>query len=784
LSVVRPAATGVARSSELIWSHLLCGCDPTQGIVSVAATSSGQARVWQRIGDRIDVTQERFPNWFLATSLDLLDHLPIQLASPALLRAAHGRLDRLPEPRGVTVVELDSVETTAADQDAYRYLVLTDRLDEVETLLVEMANKLDGAEATCLADLRGLVLIWPPVDQYLMLSGRTYFKGMAYADQRRLQFDLETTGLDEERDRIFMISLGDSTGWRACLDTSTQSEERLIARFVEIVRERDPDALENHNIFAFDLPFLVKRAARLGVPLALGRDASEPTIEIDSFENGERAEPFVRWRVAGREVIDTQQAVRRFAFSAPDMRRHGLKEAARYFGFARSNREYVPGVEVWPTFRVDPQRVRRYAADDVDEVDGLSRRLMPEVFGLAAMLPCSYERLAANLGPAALWEPLLVRAYLQEGRAIVAPSSKRQPDSASARAVLFVSGVVGAAAKASLPLLVPRLMANHNVTAPNDHLLVLPGLIERLFDAGDSPATTRLVATGHAYLSGADLFSDPEAAAMVLQVSRKSIDRVLEDLRVLGCLIVEVAGEQVLFGTPPTWTTALADEVARSSTRYLPSGVRLVFDGQYEALYARAPGSVILLSGDDSVTLVGATFRGGRLERFGEAFFHRAAPLALRGDAIGLRQAFLDTIYQLRTGQIALDDLCVLVTLHKSLPQYRRAGAREEPYEVLLQAGVRSWRIGQRIRYFRARGGEPRLHQEGDGLTADDVDTEYYVQRLASTYAGQFAQGYRREDFQRIFRVSAGRGPYSDEEVAELANVRPIRRHETPACPV
>src|SRR5207248_1351627 len=103
-----------------------------------------------------------------------------------------------------------------------------------------------------------------------------------------------------------------------------------------------------------DLPFLVRRVARLDVPLALGRDRSEPELETDVFDNGERAEPFLRWRVKGREVIDTQQAVHRFGMAAPNLRRHGLKEAARFFGFARVDREYVAGAEIWSTYQTDP----------------------------------------------------------------------------------------------------------------------------------------------------------------------------------------------------------------------------------------------------------------------------------------------------------------------------------------------------------------------------------------------------------------------------------------------
>jgi hypothetical protein len=40
------------------------------------------------------------------------------------------------------------------------------------------------------------VLVLPPEEQYLVATGRTYFRGLAFDDLHRLQFDLETTGLD------------------------------------------------------------------------------------------------------------------------------------------------------------------------------------------------------------------------------------------------------------------------------------------------------------------------------------------------------------------------------------------------------------------------------------------------------------------------------------------------------------------------------------------------------------------------------------------------------------
>ena len=46
--------------------------------------------------------------------------------------------------------------------------------------------------------------------------------------------------------------------------------------FGEALREIDPDIIEGHNVFNFDLPYLIARAERHGVPLRWGRDGSTP----------------------------------------------------------------------------------------------------------------------------------------------------------------------------------------------------------------------------------------------------------------------------------------------------------------------------------------------------------------------------------------------------------------------------------------------------------------------------------------------------------------------------
>jgi hypothetical protein len=231
----------------------------------------------------------------------------------------------------------------------------------------------------------------------------------------------------------------------------------------------------------------------------------------------------------------------------------------------------------------------------------------------------------------------------------------------------------------------------------------------------------------------------------------------------------------MLLATPDGWSETVEQRVAEQARAYLPDGVRLVYPERYTALYVRGPRSQVTRSSDGRLILAGSGFRPGRLERFGERFLRTAAPFVLAGDAVSLRRVFLDAVAELRSHQVPLDELCAQVTLHKSPGEYRRGNSHEEPYELLLAAGIRTWRVGQRVRYFRDRSGDARLLLEGDTTSAVEADTEHYVQRLKSLYCHQFAAAFRKDDFERVFRLPPPGALAEDPEAdAGLLLVRPI----------
>ncbi|MDQ6643792.1 MAG: ribonuclease H-like domain-containing protein, partial [Chloroflexota bacterium] len=522
------------------------GWDPLPGIVSVWANREGRAIVWRRTGERITYTTERFRPWLFATTLADLTHLGQSL---------------LPyhAPGGDSAVV--SYREMAGPAGSYRYVLSARDGRVLERMLLRGASRRLGRQVTNLNDLPETYYRVGPVEQYLMLTGRVYFRGMVYNDLHRLQFDLETTALDPHRGRIFMVSLRDNRGLAITLDAPNPADEAdLIARLCNLIRERDPDVIENHNLFGFDLPFLEERAAAHGIALVLGRQGGPTLLErrADTLAVGPEARRRTRYSLAGRELIDTLDAVRRHDFVVRDMPSHGLKDVARYFGIATPDRVYLEGATIYDTYRSDPEMVRRYALDDVQEVDGLSRRLLGASFALAGMAPRRYERLA-SAGPAmGILEPLLVRAYLHAGAALPRPEtgsdSTHGPHEGGA-VHLFATGVAEHVVKADVASLYPSLMRSFRIGPACDRLGVLLGILDRLIDlrlahkAAARSASPRsleanthdatqaamkiLINAAYGYMGAGSmaLFADIGAADEVTKRGREVLAQVLDALR-------------------------------------------------------------------------------------------------------------------------------------------------------------------------------------------------------------------------------------------------------------
>ncbi len=114
---------------------------------------------------------------------------------------------------------------------------------------------------------------------------------------RILSFDIENSMRDGH---IFCIGVAYADAGEIKTRILTGSEREIIERFVKLVDELDPDIISGYNIDGYDLPVLLDRAAKNGIPkLGLARDHST------FFHLGERF-----WRLDGRILTDVWWAVK------------------------------------------------------------------------------------------------------------------------------------------------------------------------------------------------------------------------------------------------------------------------------------------------------------------------------------------------------------------------------------------------------------------------------------------------------------------------------------------
>ncbi len=790
-----PGTAGTASLTPATHDDWLFGWDPLPGIVSVWADTTGHARVWQRSGETVRCLGDRFRPWLFAANLDDLSHL-----GPALVEATDPRADRAP----VAYRLLDG------PPDSLRYLLTARDGRALRAEILRGARRRLGRAVERLRDLSGAYYGVGPIEQYLMVTGRVYFRGLAYDDLHRLQFDLETTALSPQQGRIFLVAVRDSWGLETTLDAPTAADEAaLIAALCALIAARDPDVIENHNLFGFDLPFLEARAAALGVPLHLGRAADLPGLRRSDEPTGWGSGRHTRYSTVGRELSDTLPAVRRHQFTDRGLTGQGLKEAARYFGVAAPERTYIPGAEIYATYQRDPQRVRRYALDDVREVDGLSRRVMGAPFALAGMAPRRYERVALA-GPAmGILEPLLVRAYLRAGAALPRPAGPADGTLAphqGGTTVLYAAGVARRVVKADIASMYPSIIRAYRIGPSTDPLGVFVCLVERLTElrlrskragavatAGSASAHQQhalqaamkiVVNAAYGYLGAGEmaLFADRRAADAVTRHGREILGQVVERLRDQGVVLLEADTDGVFFAVPEGWTAGDERACVAAVATTLPPGIGLEYEGRYQAMLSHEVKNYALLTYEGDLIVRGGALHSSRAEPFGADFLRAALPCLLRGDTPGVQRAYLDTVAALRERRFALADVATVTRLTKTADVYlkTRARAREAAYEALLGAGRSEWRAGERVRFYRAATGAPvwlpdALETAGATTLPESAawppyDVPHYLGVLRTSYVSRLRKAFTPDQYEQLFRSSGQIGLFDQP----IESVQPL----------
>jgi DNA polymerase, archaea type len=607
-----------------------------------------------------------------------------------------------------------------------------------------------------------------PVHQYLLRTGRTSFRGMTLGDLRRLALDIEvltTPGFEfpnaaREGDRIIAIALADSTGWSTVLSGAEMDEAELLRACTRLITERDPDVLEGHNIFRFDLEYLEARARRHRVALAWGRDGSPLRGYPSRMQVAERTIAYRRYGVGGRHIVDTWMLAQLYDVAARDLDSYGLKDIARHFGVAAPDRTYLPPEDIPRIFREDPARLMAYARDDVLETLALSAILSPPYFVQAQALPFDYESVVLR-GNATKIDALLLREYLHRGQAI--PRAGVGRSVAGGFTAVYQQGVARNVLHVDVTSLYPSLMLTQGIMPAADSLGIFGEMLrdlrefrvtakrlareagteaDRLLLGALQQTFKILINSFYGYLgTGFGHWNDFEAANRVTAEGRRLVTGLVDRLGALGATVIEVDTDGLYFVPPDALSGAEAeDELLARLGETFPEGIQLELGGRYHAMLSYKMKNYVLLDRGGKLLIKGSGLRSRGIELFQRQWMEEMFGLLLTGRRAEIPDLVRRWEEDFTARRVPVRQFMKTETLQESPGAYRdkvAAGTRNPSaaYELALRA-ERPYQAGDQVSYYvigesaRVKVNEAAKLAAAWDAAAPDENTAYYLAKL------------------------------------------------------
>ncbi len=720
-------------------NEALFGHDGTPAIVAVEITAAGAVQISARDGKRI-----------------FSDAMPFQ---PFMLLAGDDALAGWPGEAQIETLAGPGTFKCRAHFPARK------ELDEARWFLQKKTGKTPAASDAP---------YWyfnDPLHQYLLESGKTHFLEMTFGDLRRLQLTIQTYCADgftfsnsaRLTDRIVTVAMSDSTGWERIISANEYDEAEMLRQLVDEIRVRDPDVIEAHGLFRFDLEYIEARARRYKVPLNLGRDGSTLSGHASRMQLADRTIAYRKYAVFGRHLIDTWILAQHYDIATRELASLDLQELARHFGIA-GEKTWVAQDRISWSYDHDTDTLHRCALDNVRVTRAISETLSPSHFVQAQIFPYSYQEIPLR-GNATKIDTLFVREYLHQGHSI--PCADEGREVIGGFTEMEFQGTAHRVLHCDVTSLYPSIMLVYNYLPKKDHLGIFGGLLRDLrsfrlkakeLARGASDHETRiyfnalqstfkiLINSFYGYL-GFQMghFNDFEAANDVTAKGRELIQAVITWLKESGAKVIEVDTDGIYF-VPPETVRAEADE-ARLITELaatLPQGIELELDGRYPAMFSYKMKNYALLDGQFRLRIKGSGLRSRGLELFQREWLEQMLLLLLQDEREKIQllyDRFAEDIEQHRRD---IFWLAKTETLQDSLESYQTKIKTKKrnpaaPYELALKA-QRRYRPGDQISYY-VTGTKPKVKvNENCKLAAQwdaqrpDENVEYYKAKLKDLY--------------------------------------------------
>jgi DNA polymerase I len=732
---VIPSEVEESLTVEFEKNTLLFGVDPTPCIVAIELGETGTVKVYRREREGSTVADVEPFHPFVWADSDVVDL---------------------------------GIETEKLQGDLkYGWLVTVDSWKE----LIALRNGLKSAG-------RDFFAFADPVQHYLTATGRTLFKDLPFEDLKRMQLEvLSAAGVGAvaevgdpgtavsdrgyNDDHIMSIAVSDNSGWEELIvvdpNNVEESERNALKRLTALIKERDPDVIEGHNLFRFDLPYLVGRAKKLKTKLDWGRSGGFLRSRPSRLQIAEKTIDYPKFTVGGRHFVDTFLLAQFYDIGMRSLAGFERTDVARHFNLCDSEESSaLAGKELQRAYLDGSEIFRRRALCGVRETRALSDLLSPSYFIQAQIFPYNYQDVIVR-GNATRINALFLREYFRQRHSI--------PELPMVRAFeggytdIFFTGVARNVWHCDIASLYPSVMLQFECFPATDQLQIFRHLLTDLrtfrleakanMRAEKDPAKQHhlqalqntfkiLLNSFYGYLGfGQGHFADFDAAARVTQIGRDLLKKMIDWLAKQGAQVIEVDTDGIYFVPEENIDVeALQKDLAKE----LPAGIDVEIDEQFDAMFSYKAKNYALLTNDGGVIIKGGALKSRGLEKFQRVFLEEMIKLIMEGKPEAIADLRNDFEQKIRNQEWKIDMLMKTDTLQDSLDKYRgkiagSARNRAAAYELAL-ASSRSYKPGDQISYYIKATSKKAPAYEAAKLASEfdpqnrDENVDYYSAKL------------------------------------------------------
>src|SRR5437762_3826715 len=538
------------------------------------------------------------------------------------------------------------------------------------------------------------------------------------------------------------IALSDNSGWEELIivdpNNTEESERNVIRRLTALIKERDPDVIEGHDLFRVHLPYLVGRAKKLKTKLDWGRSGGFLRSRPSRLQIAEKTIDYPKFTIDGRHFVDTFLLAQFYDVGMRSLAGFERTDVARHFDRCDSGEiSGLTGRELQRAYASGSEMFQRRALCGARETRSLSDLLSPSYFIQAKIFPYNYQEVIVR-GNATRINALFLREYFRQRHSI--PELPMPRPFEGGYTDIFFTGVARNVWHCDIASLYPSVMLQFECFPVTDRLQIFRHLLTdlrtfrleakaKMRAEKDSAKLHHLQAlqntfkillnSFYGYLGFAQgHFADFDAAARVTQIGRDLLRKMIEWLNAHDAQVIEVDTDGIYFvpsvdATPRRvgndeqtrrGAASTVDHLQKDLAKELPPGIDVEIDEQFEAMFSYKAKNYALLTKDGDVIIKGGALKSRGLEKFQRVFLEEMIKLIMQGkpEAVGdLRNEFEQKI---RDREWKIDMLMKTDTLQDSLDKYRAkiAGSarnRAAAYELALASG-RNYKPGDQISYY------------------------------------------------------------------------------------